>query len=61
MLEPLKYFTKRMENRPSEHTANSIRDVYDSLQYILSQIEKLKVEYSESSTSAIFWAAIEHA
>ena len=61
MLEPLKYFTKRIENRPSEHTANGIRDVYDSLQYILSQMEKLKVEYSESSTSAIFWAAIEHA
>jgi hypothetical protein len=61
MLEPLKYFTKRMENRPSEHTANGIRDVYDSLQYILSQLEKLKVEYAESSTGAAFWAAIEHA
>jgi cell fate (sporulation/competence/biofilm development) regulator YmcA (YheA/YmcA/DUF963 family) len=54
MLELLKYFTKRIENRLSEHTANSIRNVYDSLQYILSQIEKLKVKYSESSTSAVF-------
>jgi hypothetical protein len=61
MLEPLKYFTKRMGGRPSKHTAHGIRDVYDSIQYILTQLEKLKVEYAESANSKAFWVAIEHA
>jgi len=62
MLEPLKQFTKRMEGRPSEETANGIRDVYDSVRLILEHLETLKLQYSESGeTGMAFWAAIEAA
>lgn len=36
MLEPLKLFTKRIENRPSEHTINGIAYVYNSIRLILT-------------------------
>ena len=61
MLKPIKHLTKRMEGRPSEHTAYGIADVYDSLALILGQLETLKQQYAESPHGMAFWSAIESA
>jgi len=54
MLKLIKALTKRMEGRPSEHTANSITDVYDALTLILKQLEKLKQQYYQSPLGIAF-------
>jgi hypothetical protein len=61
ILNPTKVCTKKLEGHLSEESATGITDMYDVLSLILSQLEKLKVEYAESQKNSAFWVAIEQA
>jgi hypothetical protein len=61
ILNPTKVCTKKLEGHLSEESATGITDMYDVLSLILSQLEKLKVEYAESQKNSTFWVAIEQA
>ena len=61
ILNLIKACTKKLEGRLSEESATSIADVYNVLSLILSQLEKLKVEYAESQKDSAFQVAIEQA
>ena len=54
ILKPIKESTKKLEGRPNENSPARIANVYPILKVILTNFEKLKVQYAGAANDTPF-------